>query len=69
MSSSLAPTGSWYVFEKGGYLYKLNPSTKVAEQIHITLSSDLVYARAERMNVGKKGRNSYSLSPDGRGWP
>ena len=58
--------GKLVVFEKGGYLYKLDPSTKVAEQIHIKLSSDLVYARAERMNVGRKGRNSYSLSPDGK---
>jgi tricorn protease len=58
--------GKLVVFEKGGYIYKLDPATKAAEQVHITLSSDLVYARAERMNVGKKGRNSYSLSPDGK---
>ena len=58
--------GKLVVFEKGGYLYKLDPSTKKAEQVHITLSSDLVYARAEMKNVGKLGRNSYSLSPDGK---
>lgn len=58
--------GKLVVFEKGGYLYKLDPATKAAEQIHITLGSDLVYARAERMNVGKKGRSSFSLSPDGK---
>ncbi len=58
--------GKLVVFEKGGYLYKLDPATKVAEQIHITLGSDLVYGRAERMNVGRKGRNSYSISPDGK---
>ena len=58
--------GRLVVFEKGGYLYKLDPSTKAVEQIHITLGSDLVYARAERMNVGKKGRTSFSLSPDGK---
>lgn len=58
--------GKLVVFEKGGFLYKLDPATKKAEQIHITLGSDLVYARAERMNVGKKGRSSFSLSPDGK---
>ena len=58
--------GRLVVFEKGGYLYKLDPATKASEQIHITLGSDLVYARAERMNVGKKGRSSFSLSPDGK---
>ena len=58
--------GRLVVFEKGGYLYKLDPATKATEQIHITLGSDLVYARAERMNVGKKGRSSFSLSPDGK---
>lgn len=58
--------GRLVVFEKGGYLYKLDPATKATERIHITLGSDLVYARAERMNVGKKGRTSFSLSPDGK---
>lgn len=58
--------GKLIVFEKGGYLYKLDPATKATERIHITLGSDLVYARAERMNVGKKGRSSFSLSPDGK---
>ena len=58
--------GKLVVFEKGGFLYRLDPATKKTEQIHITLGSDLVYARAERMNVGKKGRSSFSLSPDGK---
>ena len=43
--------GKLIVYEKGGYLYKLDPATKASERIHITLGSDLVYARAERMNV------------------
>ncbi len=58
--------GKKVVFEKGGYIYILDPATKASTQVHITLSSDLVYARPERMNVGKKGRNSFSLSPDGK---
>lgn len=58
--------GSLIVFEDGGFLYKLDPKTKRSERIRITLSSDDVYARPVRMNVGRKGRNSYSLSPDGK---
>lgn len=58
--------GKLIVFEKGGFLYKLDPATKAAEQIHVTLASDLVYARAERKNVSKGSRSGYSLSPDGK---
>lgn len=58
--------GKLIVFENGGFLYKLDPSTKAAEQIHITLGSDLVYSRTEIKNVGKMGRNSFGLSPDGK---
>ncbi len=58
--------GKLVVFEKGGYLYKLDPATKAVEQIHITLGSDLIYGRAEYRNVGKSSRNSWSLSPDGK---
>ena len=58
--------GHLVVFEKGGFLYKYDPVTKTSEQIHVTLTSDLVYARAERMNVGRIRRNSFSLSPDGK---
>lgn len=58
--------GKLVVFEKGGFIYKLDPATKKTEQIHITLSSDLVQARPEWKNVGNMGRNSYSMSPDGK---
>ena len=58
--------GKWIVYEKGGFLFKLDPQTKQSEQIHITLGSDDIYARSERMDVGRKRRNSYSLSPDGK---
>ena len=57
--------GHLIVFEKGGFLYKLDPRTKQTEQIHITLTSDDIYARSERRNVGDLIR-SISLSPNGK---
>jgi tricorn protease len=56
--------GKQIVFENGGYLYTLDPATKKTEQVHITLTSDNIYARSEI----KDGRNYVthaSLSPDG----
>ncbi len=64
--------GKLVVFEKGGYLYKLDPVTKKAEQIHITLVSDFVYARPEYKKVqggggrGFGGGGGLSVSPDGK---
>ncbi len=55
--------GKLVVFEKGGFLYKLDPSTKKAEQIHITLASDLVYSRPELKKVSGRG---FSVSADGK---
>ena len=57
--------GKHIVFENGGYIYKLDPATKKAEQVHVTLASDLQYARTEQKKLDKNARN-YSLSPDGR---
>ena len=55
--------GKVVIFEKGGFLYKLDPATKKAEQIHINLTSDLVYSRPELMKVNGRG---VSVSPDGK---
>ena len=55
--------GKLVVFEKGGFLYKLDPATKKAEQIHITLTSDVVYSRPELKKVTGRG---FSVSPDGK---
>ncbi len=55
--------GKLVIFEKGGFLYKLDPATKKAEQIHITLASDLVYSRTEYKKVSGRG---FSVSPDGK---
>ena len=56
--------GQTIVFENGGYIYKLNASTKKAEKVNITLTSDNVYARS----VTKDGAGyirAISLSPKG----
>ncbi|MDR2145493.1 MAG: PDZ domain-containing protein, partial [Tannerella sp.] len=57
--------GKQIVFENGGYIYKLDPSTKKAEKVNITLTSDNVYARSEILDGGKYMRSA-SISPDGK---
>jgi tricorn protease len=56
--------GKLIVFENGGYLYKLDPATKKAEKVTVTLAADHVYARSE-IKDGKNYVTYASLSPDG----
>jgi len=56
--------GRTIVFENGGYIWKLDPQTLRYEQIHIKLSSDLVYSRSTLRNVGGS-LTAASMSPDG----
>lgn len=56
--------GQLIVYEHGGYLYKLDPKTRQAEKISITLASDNIYARKEMKRVASH-LNAASLSPDG----
>lgn len=56
--------GNTIVFENGGYIYKLDATTKKAEKINITLASDNIYARSD-IKEASKYVNSASLSPDG----
>ena len=56
--------GRTIVFEKGGYIFRFDPSTKKATKVNVTLTSDNVYSRTERKNLGGSVRN-VSLSPDG----
>ena len=57
--------GRMIVFENGGYIYKLDPATKKAEKVTITLTSDNIYARSE-VKDGGKYVSAASLSPDGK---
>lgn len=57
--------GQQIVFEKGGYIYTLDPSTKKATKINITLTSDNIYARGE-IKEGGNYVTYASLSPDGQ---
>ena len=57
--------GKMIVFEKGGYIYKLDPSTKNVSKVNIILSSDNIYARSE-IKDGGKYLSAASLSPDGK---
>ena len=56
--------GRTIVFENGGWLYKLDPKTRKATRIPVTLASDDIYGRTERKSVADK-RTGMSLSPDG----
>lgn len=57
--------GKNIVFEKGGYLYRLDPATRQTSQINVKLSSDNVYARPELRNVSKN-ITGISASPNGK---
>lgn len=57
--------GKSIVFEKGGYIYTLDPKTRKSTQVHITIASDEVYAREESRNVSSN-MTSVSISPDGK---
>jgi tricorn protease len=56
--------GKTIVFENGGWLYRLDPKTRQATKITVTLASDDVYGRTERKSVADK-RTGMSLAPDG----
>lgn len=56
--------GKLIVFENGGYLYKLDPTTRQASKITVTLNSDNIYARKEMKHVEKNLRQ-IDLAPDG----
>ncbi|MDR2473144.1 MAG: PDZ domain-containing protein [Tannerella sp.] len=57
--------GKTIVFENGGYIYRLDPATKKADKVNITLASDNIYARSEILDGGKYMRSA-SISPDGK---
>jgi tricorn protease len=56
--------GNLIVFEKGGYLYKMDASSRQPQKIEISLASDNIYARGE-MKDGAGYVRAASLSPDG----
>lgn len=56
--------GNMIVFENGGYIYKMDASSKKPEKVTISLSSDNIYARNEIKN-GSGYVTSTSLSPGG----
>ena len=56
--------GGMIVFEKGGYLYTLDPKTKQTAQIRVEMNSENSFAREELKSL-KDYVNSASLAPDG----
>ena len=57
--------GRQIVYEHGGYLYRFDPQTRRAEQIHITLHAENVYARTEQKHVADYV-TAAGLSADGK---
>lgn len=56
--------GQTIVFEQGGYIYKMDATSKKPEKVHITLTSDNIYAR-QTQKKGADYISAASLSPDG----
>ena len=57
--------GRTIVYEKGGYIYRLDPATRKSEKITVTLSSDNIYGRSEQRNVGNR-ITAVSITDDGK---
>lgn len=57
-------SGNTLVFENGGYIYKMDATTRKPEKVNITLTSDNIYAR-NAIKSGGKYLNAASASPDG----
>ncbi len=57
--------GKLIVYEHAGYLYRFDPQTRRAEQIHITLNAENIYARTEQKHVANL-LTSAGLSADGK---
>ena len=57
--------GKLIVYEQAGYLYRFDPQTRRAEQIHITLNAENIYARTEQKHVAGQ-LTSAGLSADGK---
>lgn len=56
--------GTTIVFENGGYIYKMDASSKQPQKVNITLTSDNIYARSE-IKDGAGYITSASVSPGG----
>lgn len=57
--------GNTIVFENGGYIYKMDATSKKPEKVNIELTSDNIYARSE-IKDGSKYITGASISPDGK---
>ncbi len=60
----LSAGGGVLVYEKGGYIYKLNPKTENSQKVSITVTGDFPWARPHWEDVENMITNA-SLSPTG----
>ncbi|MDH6312892.1 tricorn protease [Parabacteroides sp. PFB2-10] len=56
--------GNTIVFENGGYIYKMDATSRQPQKVNIVLNSDNIYARSE-IKAGAGYITAASLSPDG----
>lgn len=56
--------GNTIVFEKGGYLFTFDATTRDVEQVPVTINNDMIYAREELKDVSGDIQEA-SLSPKG----
>ena len=63
---SLDAAGDKIVYEQGGYLHLLNPSTKETSQLNINVAGDLNFSRERWESVTSGNVTNPNLSPNGK---
>lgn len=63
---NLDSNGELIVYEQGGYLHLLNPSTGITQQMEIHVKGDFHWARERWTDVTSRGLINASLSPTGQ---
>ena len=63
---SLDSNSNGIVYEQGGYLHYLNPTTMVSNQLNIEVKADLNFSRPRWENVSGRNLSNANLSPKGK---
>lgn len=63
---SLDASADRIVYEQGGYLHLLNPTTGATEQLNITVNGDMNFARPRWENISARQLTNPQISPTGK---
>lgn len=63
---SLDANSNGIVYEQGGYIHLLNPTSGSTKQININVKGDLNYSRTRWMNVSGRNLTNPNVSPKGK---